>query len=111
MKTIDEQSARQTTMAKPLEGIALVTRASTGIGEAVARLLAGLGAAVALAARRKDRLDDPAAEVAKQGGRALVLEADITEPHGRERNPRSFHRAATLRQQAVKARRCEEVKR
>jgi NADP-dependent 3-hydroxy acid dehydrogenase YdfG len=60
--------------------VALVTGASSGIGEAAALALAGHGAAVAIAARRKDRLVELARRIEAAGGRALVLEADITEP-------------------------------
>jgi NADP-dependent 3-hydroxy acid dehydrogenase YdfG len=60
--------------------VALVTGASSGIGEATAVTLAQQGAAVAIAARRKDRLDDLAGRIEAAGGRALVLEADITDP-------------------------------
>jgi NADP-dependent 3-hydroxy acid dehydrogenase YdfG len=59
--------------------VALVTGASSGIGEAAAVTLAQHGAAVAIAARRKDRLDQLAGRIEASGGRALVLEADITD--------------------------------
>jgi len=59
--------------------VALVTGASSGIGAATAAALAAQGAAVALAARRRDRLDALADDIRAQGGAALVLEADITD--------------------------------
>jgi NADP-dependent 3-hydroxy acid dehydrogenase YdfG len=59
--------------------VALVTGASSGIGEATARRLAGSGAAVVLVARRRDRLEVLATEIEQAGGTALVVEADITD--------------------------------
>jgi NADP-dependent 3-hydroxy acid dehydrogenase YdfG len=56
-----------------------VTGASSGIGAATASALAAQGAAVALAARRKDRLEALAAGIRDQGGSALVLECDVTQ--------------------------------
>jgi NADP-dependent 3-hydroxy acid dehydrogenase YdfG len=58
--------------------VALVTGASSGIGEATALSLAQQGAAVAIAARRKDRLDDLAGRISDAGGTVLALEADVT---------------------------------
>jgi NADP-dependent 3-hydroxy acid dehydrogenase YdfG len=57
--------------------VSLVTGASSGIGEATALALAGLGSAVALVARRGDRLDDLAERIATDGGKALAIEADV----------------------------------
>jgi NADP-dependent 3-hydroxy acid dehydrogenase YdfG len=57
--------------------VALVTGASSGIGEATALALAGQGAKVAIAARRKDRLEQLAARLAGLGAEPLVLAADL----------------------------------
>ncbi len=59
--------------------VALVTGASSGIGEAIARALAGAGLRVAAAARRKERLDKLVAEITKQGGEAIAVPADMAE--------------------------------
>ena len=68
------------TIERHLAGtVALITGASSGIGAATAATLANHGAAVALAARRKDKLDSLASEIRNRGGTALVLESDITE--------------------------------
>jgi NADP-dependent 3-hydroxy acid dehydrogenase YdfG len=68
-------------MTQRLEGsIALVTGASSGIGEATALALAAEGAVVAVLARRRDRLTDLAGRITDTGGSALVVEADITDP-------------------------------
>jgi NADP-dependent 3-hydroxy acid dehydrogenase YdfG len=70
-----------TSNAQELTGtVALVTGASSGIGEATALELGGRGAAVAIAARRIDRLQQLAGRIADAGGRALPVEADITDP-------------------------------
>jgi NADP-dependent 3-hydroxy acid dehydrogenase YdfG len=67
-------------MADRLDGtVALVTGASSGIGQAAARALASQGAAVAIAARRKDRLDELSASIERDGGRALAIETDVTD--------------------------------
>ncbi|HEX3541966.1 MAG TPA: SDR family NAD(P)-dependent oxidoreductase [Acidimicrobiales bacterium] len=58
--------------------VAFVTGASSGIGEATALALAQRGAAVALVARRKDRLESLAERLRGDGATALVLAADIT---------------------------------
>ncbi len=67
-------------MTDSLDGtVALVTGASSGIGEATAVALAAAGATVAVAARRRDRLDDLADRIASGGGQALVVELDVTD--------------------------------
>jgi NADP-dependent 3-hydroxy acid dehydrogenase YdfG len=67
-------------MANSLEGtVALVTGASSGIGEATARALASHGAKVAVAARRLERLERLAGEIGGAGHTALAIRSDITE--------------------------------
>ena len=61
------------------ESAALVTGASSGIGAASASALAARGARVALAARRKDVLDELAERIESGGGEALAVPTDITD--------------------------------
>ena len=62
--------------------VALITGASSGIGEATALALAGEGAAVAIVARRHDRLVELANKIEADGGKALAIEADVSD-HGK----------------------------
>jgi NADP-dependent 3-hydroxy acid dehydrogenase YdfG len=72
--------------------VALVTGASSGIGAATARALAEQGASVAILARRADRLERLAGEIESGGGRALQIEADVTD---REQAEAAVARAAS----------------
>jgi clavulanate-9-aldehyde reducatase len=66
--------------------VAAITGASSGIGEATAVALAGAGAAVAIGARREDRLSSLASRIEGDGGRALALPVDVAD----EDSARSF---------------------
>lgn len=57
--------------------VAIVTGASSGIGEATAKLFAKEGATVVLAARRKERLDALVDRITAAGGKALAVQADL----------------------------------
>jgi NADP-dependent 3-hydroxy acid dehydrogenase YdfG len=59
--------------------VAVVTGASSGIGEATARLLAREGYAVALAARREERIKELAEEITSSGGKALAITTDVAD--------------------------------
>lgn len=69
-------------MSQGIEGkVVLITGGSTGIGAEVARLLASRGAKVAIAARRKDKLEEVVAEITAQGGVAKGYTLDVTDKH------------------------------
>jgi NADP-dependent 3-hydroxy acid dehydrogenase YdfG len=59
--------------------VALVTGASSGIGQAAAADLAARGASVALVARRTDRLEELSSQITDGGGKALTITADVTD--------------------------------
>jgi NADP-dependent 3-hydroxy acid dehydrogenase YdfG len=59
--------------------VAVVTGASSGIGEAAAQALAAEGAAVVVAARREERLSDLVELIKSDGGKALAVECDVTD--------------------------------
>ena len=60
--------------------IVVVTGASSGLGEATARLLTAQGATVVLGARRADRLQSLAKDIEARGGTALAVATDVTQP-------------------------------
>jgi NAD(P)-dependent dehydrogenase (short-subunit alcohol dehydrogenase family) len=77
--------------------VAVVTGASAGIGRATAVRLAREGAAVAMCARRAELLDEVAAAITAEGGRALAVRADVTsEPDMRRLVERTVERFGRL---------------
>jgi NADP-dependent 3-hydroxy acid dehydrogenase YdfG len=67
-------------MNSNIEGkVVVITGASSGLGEATARLLSAQGATVVLGARRADRLKSLADELTSGGGKALVMTTDVTQ--------------------------------
>ncbi len=65
-------------MAEMVDKVVLVTGASSGIGEAIARTLARKGATVVLGARRLDRLEALAGKIEAEVGKVLVCKLDVT---------------------------------
>ena len=59
--------------------VVIITGASSGMGEAAAKHLAGLGATVILGARRADRIDKLAKDIQQTGAKALAVEVDVTD--------------------------------
>jgi NADP-dependent 3-hydroxy acid dehydrogenase YdfG len=69
-------------MSKGIEGkVVLITGGSTGIGAEVARALAARGAKIAVAARRKEKLDEVVATIKENGGMAIAYALDVTDKH------------------------------
>ncbi|WP_159726866.1 SDR family oxidoreductase [Methylosinus sp. Ce-a6] len=69
-------------MSEGIEGkIVLITGGGVGLGAETARHLAARGARIAVAARRKDKLDEVVAEVTKAGGEARAYPLDVTDKH------------------------------
>ena len=67
-------------MAKRLEGkTAVVTGSTSGIGEAIARTFAARGANVVVSGRRGERGEGVAAAIREHGGKAVFVEADLTD--------------------------------
>ena len=80
--------------------VAVVTGASSGIGEATAVAFAQRGAKVVLAARRKERLDELADRIERAGGTALAIRCDVERPRAarvaaRRRSTRRSARATS----------------
>jgi NAD(P)-dependent dehydrogenase (short-subunit alcohol dehydrogenase family) len=57
----------------------IVTAATSGIGEAIARLFAARGGAIVLSGRRESKLADVVADITRAGGRAIGVAGDVTE--------------------------------
>jgi NADP-dependent 3-hydroxy acid dehydrogenase YdfG len=67
-------------MSTNIEGkVVVITGASSGLGEATARLLSSEGATVILGARRIDRIEALATELTGAGGKALAVQTDVTD--------------------------------
>lgn len=61
------------------DDVAVVTGAGRGIGEGIARVMAGAGAAVVVAARRSEEIERVADQIRKDGGRAIAVTTDVTD--------------------------------
>lgn len=59
--------------------VAVVTGAGRGIGEGIAKVLAGAGASIVCAARRTEEIEAVAASIVKAGGKAIAVATDVTD--------------------------------
>ena len=76
--SVSPQQSQSMNTSQPLHGkVALVTGSSRGIGLAIAKRLAAMGAAVGLCARDQAKLQSAAAEIERTGGKALAACADL----------------------------------
>jgi len=66
-------------MTQVTHKVVVITGASSGLGEATARLLASQGASVVLGARRVERIRALADELVASGGKALAVQTDVTD--------------------------------
>jgi short-subunit dehydrogenase len=73
-----QKQAPKRNPVKDVPGIALVTGASSGIGAATARILTRQGLFVILVARRLERLQSLKLEIEAEGGRVMIIPADLT---------------------------------
>jgi NADP-dependent 3-hydroxy acid dehydrogenase YdfG len=86
LRDADGRRNMTTAITGPLTGrVALVTGASSGIGQATALALARAGASVAVGARRASRLNDLGARIRGEGGTVLATELDVTDEAACER--------------------------
>lgn len=65
--------------------VAVITGGNSGVGAETARLFADEGAKVVISARRKDKLEEVAAEIAENGGEVLAVACDISKPEDAKR--------------------------
>jgi NADP-dependent 3-hydroxy acid dehydrogenase YdfG len=80
--TLQNHDSKEKTMSEGIQGkVVLITGGSTGLGAEAARHLAARGARIAVAARRKDKLDAVVAEITKAGGDARVYQLDVVDKH------------------------------
>jgi hypothetical protein len=77
--TLGEQN-KESDMSENIEGkVVVITGASSGLGEATARLLSAQGAGIVLGAWRVERLRSLAGELTVRGGKALAVTSDVTD--------------------------------
>jgi NAD(P)-dependent dehydrogenase (short-subunit alcohol dehydrogenase family) len=89
----------------PARRPALIAGASSGIGAATATELAARGFPVALGARRVDKCEEIAAQIRAEGGEAIALPLDVTDPD----SVKAFVRSATSEPMKITSPRCRRT--